>query len=213
MLCHHIGDILEHFQRKQIQIGAHLILFPHRLLQCAQILIDIPPELQPVDSGEWRQRCGMPPPARQSLSSLSCSCRFLPAFIPSFRRNRRHIHRRIPALIDRRIRGIPRLRLHHAAGQRSLLYRKRLRLHLPALLIGLPLNARPRSGAVIQHMPDMPLVAVKLKQQRKGRQLHLRILDQRALIVQLLPQRIVRKASGIMASSRSPSYPMLLLIT
>ena len=37
-------------------------------------------------------------------------------------------------------------------------------------------------------MPDMPLVAVKLKQQGKRRKLRRSVLDQHALIIQFLPQ-------------------------
>ena len=48
MLCHNIGDILEHFQTKQVKAGAFLIVIPHALFQRTQVFVDIPAELNAI---------------------------------------------------------------------------------------------------------------------------------------------------------------------
>ena len=49
MLRHHIGDILKHFQREQIQIGILRVVLVDPLFQIPQVFVDIPVEPHPVD--------------------------------------------------------------------------------------------------------------------------------------------------------------------
>ena len=52
MLRHHIGDVLKHFQREQIQVGILRVILVDPLFQIPQVFVDIPVEPHPVDPGD-----------------------------------------------------------------------------------------------------------------------------------------------------------------
>lgn len=91
------------------------------------------------------------------------------------------VDRLAPISIGGSIRGISGLCFHHTISKRYRLQRQLLRLHLLGILIRLSFDAGTGSGAVIQHMTNVLLVAIKLEQERKCCKLHLGVFNQHSL--------------------------------
>ena len=140
-----------------------LIPLPNALLQNPQVLINIPLELQPVNPRNRRRSLKqhlfpVNPHLLHNAHTLSASLPLTFRIISTTARLRlrnRQIHALIPPLIRLRRSPVPRLRLHIPACQRPRLHRQRLRMHLPAFLIGLPLDLRPAGRTVVQHIQPL----------------------------------------------------------
>ena len=77
----------------------------------------------------------------------------------------RHIHRLIPTIVSLLIRGIAGAALDQAVLAGIGGEGQRLRNRLDRALLGLRLDRRTGSGALVPDMPDSVLVAVKLEEQ------------------------------------------------
>nr|DAV48980.1 MAG TPA: hypothetical protein [Caudoviricetes sp.] len=105
------------------------------------------------------------------------------------------IDRLIPVGVHRSIGGVARLGLNYTIRQRRSLDGQRLRLNFLAVLVGLTLDAGAGRGTVIQHMTDMLLITVKLKEQGECCQFRIGVLNQDTFAVQFLTQHI--RAEGL----------------
>nr|DAV91027.1 MAG TPA: hypothetical protein [Caudoviricetes sp.] len=125
-----------------------------------------------------------------SLHRLLGCCCFLRSGIGS-----RQIDRLIPVGVHRSIGGVARLGFDYTIRQRRSLDGQRLRLNFLAVLVGLTLDAGAGCGTVIQHMANVLLVTIKLKEQGECCQFRIGILDENSLAVQLLTKDI--RAEGL----------------
>ena len=94
---------------------------------------------------------------------------------------RRHIYRLVPISIGGGIRGISGLCFQHTISKWHRLQRQLLRLYFLGILIRFSFDTGTGSGAVIQHMTNVLLVAIKLEQERKCCKLHLGVFNQHSL--------------------------------
>nr|DAM78832.1 MAG TPA: hypothetical protein [Caudoviricetes sp.] len=189
MFRHDIGDILKHLQREHIQPGGILTVFSDGRFQGFQVLVDVTIELHAIDTGNGG-RCPERHLLAVNLNVLNHTHGLTLPISGSFNRGCifccRHIHSLVPIGIDRGIRGVSGFRLDQTAHQRGCLDGQGFRLHLTGVLVGLTFNAGTGCGTVIQHMTDVLLVTIELKQEGEGCQFHIGIFNQNTVGIQFL---------------------------
>ena len=106
----------------------------------------------------------------------------------------RLIDRIVPLVIDI-IGGVgTRLGFDYTIRQRRSLDGQRLRLNFLAVLVGLTLDGRTACHTVVQHMTDVALVAIELKQECEMLQFHVGVLSKHAVAIQLLVHDVREEA-------------------